>query len=143
MGYEDITVLDISLAAINRAKERLGHAAERIQWIVADVCDFRPNATYDLWHDRAAFHFLTEEKDIASYVEASQRTIAEDGKMILGTFSDKGPEKCSGLPIKQYTADLLETTFSPAFRKEKCFHEQHPTPNGSFQDFVFCRFAKK
>ncbi|QDH78587.1 class I SAM-dependent methyltransferase [Echinicola soli] len=142
LGYQNITVLDISSQAIKRAQKRLGKAAEKVKWIVADITTFCADDTYDLWHDRATFHFLTNSADITAYYAAVNKHLAEKGKMIIGTFSEKGPSRCSGITIKQYSAEKLSGIFGQGFRKEKCFHEQHHTPSGNHQDFVFCCFEK-
>lgn len=143
LGYLDITVLDISEAAIDRATKRLGERAKLVEWIVADVTKFNPSEKYDCWHDRAAFHFLTDEKEISQYVKTVSECINKDGNLIIGTFSDKGPEKCSGIPIKQYTENSLEKQFSNIFQKIECNTIDHQTPFNTTQNFIFCRFKKK
>lgn len=143
LGYEDITLLDISKSAIERAKKRLGERAKRVKWIISDITKFIPSEKYDCWHDRAAFHFLTEENEIDQYVKTASECINEDGSLILGTFSDKGPEKCSGIPIKQYTEKSLENKFSTTFEKIDCRIIDHQTPFDTTQNFIFCRFKKK
>ena len=102
LGYTNITVLDISAKAIERAKERLGEKAEEIKWIVKDIVDFNPDQKYDLWHDRATFHFLVNKKDQDKYLETVHQYLTSDGYMVLSTFSEEGPEKCSGLPVRRY-----------------------------------------
>ena len=143
LGYQDITVLDISDSAIDRAKKRLGERAKLVKWIVTDITDFNPSEKYDCWHDRAAFHFLTDEKEITQYVKTVSECINKDGNLIIGTFSDKGPEKCSGIPIKQYTENRLENQFSDTFQKIECDTIDHQTPFDTIQNFIFCRFKKK
>lgn len=103
LGFQDITVLDISEAALDRAKKRLGDKAKNVKWIVSDAATFIPTETYDFWHDRAAFHFLTNEKEVSDYLETARRNINPTGVLVIGTFSDNGPKKCSGIEIKQYT----------------------------------------
>lgn len=142
LGYQDITILDISKSAIDRAKKRLGEKAKLVKWIVTDVTEFVPSEKYDCWHDRAAFHFLTEESDIEQYVNSVGKGINEHGNLIIGTFSDKGPEKCSGIPIKKYTENTLEQLFSSNFKKTECKETEHITPFNTVQSFVFCRFRK-
>jgi SAM-dependent methyltransferase len=142
-GYTDLTVLDISGAAIEKAKSRLGAQADKINWIEADASSFVPNRTYTLWHDRAAFHFLTEADEVAHYCRSAADHIPINGHLIIGTFSDKGPLKCSGLPIQQYTAKTLSKTFGDAFLKKDCFTIDHTTPFGSIQNFLFCHFRKR
>jgi cyclopropane fatty-acyl-phospholipid synthase-like methyltransferase len=140
-GYENITVLDISENALERAKIRLGEKAEKVTWIVTDITEFKPDTTYDIWHDRATFHFLTTDAQINSYIKTAQNWIT--GFLIIGTFSDKGPTKCSGLEIKQYTETTLENQFHTAFEKIKCINEDHKTPFETAQNFVFCVFRKR
>ncbi|MGO3183655.1 MAG: class I SAM-dependent methyltransferase [Aequorivita sp.] len=142
LGYRDITVLDISSAAIERAKKRLGERAKLVKWIVSDITDFNPSEKYECWHDRAAFHFLTDEKEISQYVKNVNQCIKKDGELIIGTFSDKGPEKCSGIPIKQYTENSLEKQFLDTFEKLDCNTIDHQTPFDTTQNFIFCRFKK-
>ena len=101
-GYQNITVLDISEAAISRAKQRLGQNANKVTWIVADASSFSPVEKYDFWHDRAAFHFLTEEAEISSYIQTAQQAIHPAGNFVFGTFLENGPDKCSGITVRQY-----------------------------------------
>jgi ubiquinone/menaquinone biosynthesis C-methylase UbiE len=143
LGYEDITVLDISSSAIERAKQRLGKKAEKVKWIVADASKFEATEKYDFWHDRAAFHFLTEESDITNYLETAQRSISENGILVLGTFSEIGPKKCSGIEIKQYSKETMTDKLKKYFNKIECKTLDHTTPNGNIQNFVFCIFGKK
>ncbi len=100
-GYTNLTVLDISAKAIQRAKDRLGNKASKVTWIVSDVLEFQPTQTYDVWHDRAAFHFLTEAKDIEHYKQLVSKASTKGGVLVIGAFSKKGPTKCSGIPITQ------------------------------------------
>ncbi len=142
-GYTDITVLDISEAAIERAKTRLGNQAAKVKWIVADVTDFKPIEHYDFWHDRAAFHFLTNQKDVDTYLKTTAKAIASNGNIIIGTFSEQGPEKCSGIAIKQYSVQSMTTLFQTDFEKSGCLMVDHDTPFDTVQNFVFCHFRKK
>ncbi len=142
-GFSDVSVLDISANAIQRAKERLAENAPKIKWIVSDVLEFSPAQNYDCWHDRAVFHFLTEEQDIRSYVRLVSGSIRPGGTLIIGTFSEQGPLKCSGIPIRQYNEDLLEATFAAHFEKISCETEEHPTPFNTLQSFIFCTFRRK
>lgn len=141
-GYTHLTVLDISEKAILRAKERLGNRAEQVAWIVADATQFEPVEHYDIWHDRAAFHFLTEANEVATYVKNAANGVAPNGTLIVGTFSENGPEKCSGIPIRQYTEESMTAAFSGIFEKTDCLTVEHPTPFGTTQDFRFCTFVK-
>ena len=139
-GYQDVTVLDISEKALERAKERLGNKAGQVKWIVSDVTEFKPNERYDIWHDRATFHFLTTPEQITQYISIANASVA--GYMTIGTFSDNGPQKCSGLAIKQYTEVELQNQLSQSFSKIKCITEDHTTPFNTAQNFLFCSFKK-
>lgn len=143
LGYEDITVLDISEAAITRAKQRLGDQSKKVKWIVADASDFQPEEKYDFWHDRAAFHFLTEEEDIKSYLQTVHQNINTNGVLVVGTFSEQGPTKCSGIPIKQYSEETMTALFQNHFEKVGCSIVDHKTPFDTVQNFVFCSFRHK
>lgn len=140
-GYENITVLDISEKALERAKRRLGKDAEKIQWIVADITLFTPEETYDIWHDRAAFHFLTHSEDISKYVRIAEKAVMKN--LIVGTFSKNGPKKCSGLAISQYDEESMNSIFENSFEKTDCITENHTTPFSTVQNFIFCTFKKK
>ncbi len=142
LGYQDITVLDISKAALDRAKKRLGSRASQVNWIVADVATFKPTEKYDFWHDRAAFHFLTQKKEITSYLETIQKHIKSSGILILGTFSDQGPKKCSGIEIKQYSETTMTEKLKMFFEKIQCITVDHKTPSGTSQNFIFCSFRR-
>lgn len=143
LGYTNVTVLDISKNAIERAKKRLENKAEKVKWIVNDITHFEPIEKYAIWHDRAVFHFLTNASDIEKYQQITSSAIAENGKMLIGTFSESGPKKCSGIEIKQYSANVLEETFKKDFKAVECFFENHTTPFDTIQNFVFCSFEKK
>ncbi|PWN70012.1 class I SAM-dependent methyltransferase [Chryseobacterium phosphatilyticum] len=139
-GYKNITVLDISAKALEKAKQRLGKNAEKIQWVTTDITEFNPSEAYDIWHDRAAFHFLTTPEQISKYIDIAEKNIT--GFMILGTFSKNGPTQCSGLDIQQYDEESLSKIFGNDFEKIKCSTEDHTTPFGTTQNFVFCHFKK-
>ena len=141
-GYTDISVLDISAAAIERAQKRLGEKARQIHWIVSDITEFKPERQYDFWHDRATFHFLTTDNDIETYLRISQQAIRKNGKLLVGTFAENGPEKCSGLPVKQYSEESMSATIRRWFEKIKCLHTDHLTPFNTIQHFLFCSFRK-
>jgi ubiquinone/menaquinone biosynthesis C-methylase UbiE len=142
LGYEDISVLDISEAAIERAKKRLGDRAKNVKWIVSDAAAFAPTEKYDFWHDRATFHFLTAEEDISSYLETAQRYINPTGVLVIGTFSEQGPKKCSGIEIKQYSEASMANRLKNFFEKIRCIAIDHETPFDTIQNFVFCSFKK-
>ena len=139
-GYENLTILDISEKALERAKIRLGENAEKISWIVSDITEFAPETDYEIWHDRATFHFLTTPEQVEKYVQVIEKRVASF--LIIGTFSDQGPKKCSGLDIKQYSENELENQFSNRFKKLKCITEDHITPFETKQNFTFCVFEK-
>jgi SAM-dependent methyltransferase len=141
-GYEDISVLDISAAAIERAKQRLGDRASQVKWIVEDAASFIPTEKYDFWHDRAAFHFLTEEQEISNYLATAYENIKPSGVLVIGTFSEQGPRKCSGIEIKQYSETSMSDRLKNFFEKIKCIMVDHHTPFGVIQNFVFCSFRK-
>lgn len=140
-GYENVSVLDISANALERAKNRLGNKAEKVTWIVGDITEFEPTEQYDIWHDRAVFHFLTEENNIKKYQDLVAKAVK--GKMVIGTFSTNGPLKCSGLEIKQNDETSLTYTFEANFEKIECFTIDHKTPFDTIQNFIFCSFNKK
>ncbi len=142
LGYQDISVLDISESAIERAKIRLGQKANNVKWIVADAATFVPTEQYDFWHDRAAFHFLTEENEISNYLETAQKSINPKGILVIGTFSEQGPKKCSGIEIKQYSETSMTDRLKIFFEKIKCITVDHITPFDTIQNFVFCSFKK-
>jgi SAM-dependent methyltransferase len=140
-GYTNITVLDISGKAIERAKKRLGNLSEKVQWIESDIVDFKPTQKYNIWHDRAAFHFLTEEEDIKNYINTLNSSAI--GFVVLGTFAKTGPFKCSGLEITQYDESSMIEVMPASFEKISCKTETHTTPFGTTQNFQFCSFRKK
>ena len=142
LGYQDISVLDISGAAIDKAKQRLGDKAKNVKWIVADAATFKPTEKYDLWHDRAAFHFLTDEQEISNYLQTAQENINPTGVLVIGTFSEQGPKKCSGIEIKQYSESTMTDRLKKYFEKIKCITVDHKTPFDTIQNFVFCSFRK-
>lgn len=142
-GYQNIYILDISSKALERAKLRLAEKHERVNWIVSDVVDFKPKVKFNFWHDRAAFHFLTTEEQVEKYVSIAKDAIVEGGYLVLGTFSDKGPMKCSGLEIKQYTEASMSAQFEKYFERIKCIEEDHTTPFNTTQNFLFCSFRRK
>jgi 2-polyprenyl-3-methyl-5-hydroxy-6-metoxy-1,4-benzoquinol methylase len=143
LGYTNITVLDISRKAIERAKERLGEKAAMVKWMVKDIIDFNPDQKYDLWHDRATFHFLINKEERDRYLDIVHQYLTPDGYMVLSTFSEEGPEQCSGLPVQQYSENSLPGLFEKYFEKIKCFTKMHITPFHTIQSFVFCSFRNK
>lgn len=143
LGYTNLSLLDISENAINRIKKRLGKKAEKVTFIISDVLDFKPENTFDVWHDRASFHFLTSKEDISKYNLIVSQAIAKNGYLFVGTFSENGPLKCSGLEIFQYSESKFNAVFGNDFNILNCFTENHQTPFETIQNFIFCSFLKK
>jgi ubiquinone/menaquinone biosynthesis C-methylase UbiE len=141
-GYR-VTVLDISDAALSVAKARLADRASDITWIAADARTWEPTATsYDLWHDRAAFHFLTAPEDRAAYIARMEKALRPGGTAIIATFALDGPEKCSGLPVMRYSGESLAQMLGSGFEKIETRAHEHRTPSGAIQKFQFSRFRK-
>ena len=143
LGYQNISVLDISATAIDRAKKRLGAKAEKVNWINEDVVKFEPSEKFDFWHDRAAFHFLKSATDINNYIDCANRSLTPTGVLVIGTFSETGPKKCSGIEIQQYSAESLSARFSPQFEALDCIYVDHQTPFDTTQNFVFGKFKRQ
>lgn len=139
-GYHDVTVLDLSDAALAAARARLGGRAGRARWIVADITQWEPDATYDVWHDRAAFHFLTEDADRAAYIARLRRGLKIGGHAIIATFALDGPDRCSGLPVVRYSPDSLRQILGSDFTLITSKSNLHATPWGSTQSFQFSAF---
>jgi SAM-dependent methyltransferase len=138
-GYKNITVLDVSQTAVDVTKKRLGLAAELIHWLVADITEAHlPPNTYEVWHDRAVFHFLTATDQRAAYVRQVAHAVKSGGHVIIGTFGLEGPTKCSGLEVIRYDADSLHGQFGVRFRLEESSKELHRTPFGTTQQFLYC-----
>ena len=140
-GFENVTVLDISAKSLEKAKERLGEKANKVNWIVSDITEFEPNMTFDVWHDRATFHFLTTTEEIKKYLKTARKSV--NGFLTIGTFSKNGPKKCSGLEIKQYNEDELTLELKNGFDKINCVTEDHITPFNTTQNFLFCSFERQ
>ena len=138
-GFQNITVLDISQVAIETTKKRLGQAAERVHWLVADItqAELEPRA-YDVWHDRAVFHFLTSPQQRVAYVRQVARSVKPRGHVIVSTFGPEGPTKCSGLDVVRYDPDSLHNEFGTSFRLVQSSKELHKTPFGTTQQFLYC-----
>ena len=138
-GYSNVSLLDLSETAINAAKRRLGDRANAVHWIVGDVCAVDlPAHSFDFWHDRAVFHFLVEEDARKRYVQAVRHALKPGGHIVVATFGPQGPEKCSGLDVLRYDADRLHGEFGDAFVKLGSATEQHVTPAGTEQQFIYC-----
>jgi ubiquinone/menaquinone biosynthesis C-methylase UbiE len=142
-GYSNLTVLDLSSAALSAAKERLGARAAAVRWLEADITEIDlPRLEYEVWHDRAVFHFLTSEEDRAAYVRAVLRAVKHGGHVIVATFAEDGPEQCSGLPVVRYSAAHLHSEFGDSFTLLDHQTEDHHTPFGTVQKFVYCHCRK-
>ena len=143
LGYSDVTVLDISDAALELGRARLGETASRVSWIAGDVLSAPlPDAGFDLWHDRAVFHFLIDENDRSAYVARVRRALRPDGAVVIATFGEDGPTRCSGLPVARYSADALHAEFGREFQLVDSAREQHVTPAAITQSFVYCVFRR-
>lgn len=141
--FKNVTVLDISPEAISVSKSRLGKRAERIHWIAEDVTLWNPSSScYDLWHDRAVFHFLTKAEDRQKYVENLKKALKQGGCLIIATFGPNGPTKCSGLEIVRYSAESLQKEIGKTFCLEKHLSEIHKTPFDATQEFLYCLFRE-
>tara|TARA_R110000850_G_scaffold18580_4_gene57199 strand:- start:344765 stop:345382 length:618 start_codon:yes stop_codon:yes gene_type:complete len=143
LGFTNLYLLDISENAILRSKNRLGAKADKVAFIVSDILDFKPTEKFDAWHDRASFHFLTDESDILKYKAIVSEALTSNGSFVLGTFSTEGPLKCSGLDISQYSVEKILDLFEDTFEMENCFTEDHETPFETTQNFIFSHFIKK
>jgi SAM-dependent methyltransferase len=141
-GFHDVTVLDLSAAALEATKARLGERADKAHWLVADATTWQPPRAYDVWHDRAAFHFLTEARDRDAYLERLRQALKIGGHAIIATFALDGPEKCSGLPVERYDAARLGQTLGSGFKLLRSQRDDHATPWGSHQRFQFSVFLR-
>lgn len=142
-GFNNISVLDLSQRALDVARKRLGREGDRVTWISGDICTVRlPDSTYDMWHDRAVFHFLTDPVDRNAYVQQVVRSVKPSGHVIVATFSPDGPAQCSGLPVARYAPEQLHQAFGPSFDLIEHLSEEHKTPWGSVQSFVYCHCLK-
>jgi len=142
LGYSNITVLDISDVAIQRAKRRLGNDANKVSWIVSDILNFEPKEKYAIWHDRAVFHFLRENENINKYLNSLLEGLVENGRMILGAFAENGPTRCCALDVKRYSFEDFNSLFSDRFTIVKTQNSIHKTPFDTEQSFNFIE-AKK
>ena len=142
LGFKNITVLDISANALERAKKRLGNKSDMITWIESDILEFENDNRYDIWHDRALLHFLTSEENLKNYVKLVKQHVMQGGYLIISTFSTKGPIKCSGLDTRQYSKESIKELFSNEFEHIKSFEEEHVTPRGMGQIFTWNVFRK-
>lgn len=143
LGFTNLFVLDISARALQKAKTRLGEKAKSVTWIETNILEFDTEFRFDIWHDRATFHFLTNKEDIARYGEIAGKLMKPNGRLILATFSVHGPKKCSGLDITQYCEDSIQKTFEKDFGHVRSFEETHTTPFNTKQNFLFSIFKRK
>jgi 2-polyprenyl-3-methyl-5-hydroxy-6-metoxy-1,4-benzoquinol methylase len=141
LGYENVTVLDVSSLALERAQARLGERASSATWTCSDVIGFRPTDGFDVWHDRAVFHFLTDEDERAGYLQTLREAVKRGGHVIMATFAMDAPPKCSGLDVVRYSSDSLSAELAPDFRLVETAEEVHTTPAGKHQPFLYCRFS--
>jgi len=141
-GFENITVLDLSATALNSVRARLGNKADAVKWIVADATEWRPAETYDIWHDRAAFHFLTGEREQHAYIKRLRQALKPGGYVIIGTFALDGPERCSGLPVARHSAESLSLLLGADFALVDSRRHQHETPWHGVQKFQFSTFQR-
>ncbi len=142
-GYGDLTVLDISEAALARSRARLGGDADKVVWIAADVTRWSPERRWGVWHDRAAFHFLTDAERQDAYIKAMTEATAPNATVIVATFALDGPERCSGLPVQRYSPATLAARFGPEFTLISGRSEDHVTPTGAVQRFSYAVFRRQ
>ena len=142
LGFKNITVLDISSESIEKTKQRLGKKSKLVKWVVSDIVDFIPDESFDLWHDRAAFHFLTKKTRINKYVDLVNNSVNSQGNLIISTFSTNGPLKCSGLQISQYNKNSISELFKEEFKLSYSETSVHQTPFNTNQEFIFNIFSK-
>lgn len=135
--FTDVTVLDIAAAAMGQARERLGESSERVHWLHQDVIGWRPDRLYEVWHDRAVFHFLVDERQRDAYLATLRGALGGPGVVVIGTFAADGPEQCSGLPVKRYDPERLAAVFGPEFDVVEQRREEHRTPSGIVQPFTW------
>ena len=143
IGYNHLTYLDISESALEKSKEFLGEQSKKVRWISKDVLSFKTDEKFDIWHDRAVFHFLNEENLIRKYIDIVEKNISDSGHLIIGTFSENGPLKCSGLHVKRYSEKVIEKLFNRSFKLIDSFYYDHVTPFNTTQNFLFSHFIKK
>lgn len=143
LGYENLTVLDISENAIHNAKERLGEKGKKVNWIINDVAETDFDSEYEVWHDRAAFHFLTDDDKVNAYISKLKTQLKSGGYFILGTFSENGPDKCSGIEIRKYSSEKMQKLFEKDFEIVRLENLDHKTPWDAVQNFTFGLFRRK
>jgi len=141
-GFEHIGVLDIAASALERARNRMGNRDPSVEWIAGDVTAYEPSLPWDLWHDRAVFHFLVDADDQESYMRSVRRSLSPTGIVVISTFGPDGPEKCSGLNVKCHSPESLGEAFGSGFALLESHIEMHRTPNNTDQQFVYCVFRR-
>lgn len=142
-GYQDVTVLDLSAAALEATKARLDTASSQVKWLVADIISFIPAQSYKVWHDRAVFHFLTDATDRQRYLAAARAALPPGGHLIMATFALDGPPQCSGLDVARYSPESLQQEVGEGFTLAESFGGLHITPSQGKQSYTFCRFIRK
>ena len=142
-GFDHVTILDISAAALERAKARLSNRANLVTWIEGDVTVFRSSRKYDVWHDRAVFHFLTDAEDREKYCETMNGAVSAQGHVIIATFGYEAPPTCSGLPVVRYSPEFLALAIGSNFELIESVEQLHQTPGGKNQPFIYCRFTRR
>lgn len=142
-GHQNLSVLDVAETALAKSRDRLGERAAQLDWIVADVTRWRPPHPFDVWHDRAVFHFLTEPKDRRAYVETMKEAVPQGGHVIIATFAPEGPERCSGLPVMRHGLESLAEELGDGFARAEHRREEHVTPAGRMQAFLYQRFVRR
>jgi len=142
-GYQELSVLDISANALEMTRQRLGGKAESVQWIESDITSFETSRCYELWHDRAVFHFLTEAEDRRQYIDILRQVLTPGGSVIIAAFAIGGPTKCSGLEVVQYDAEKLSNELGGEFRLEEAAEDIHLTPKNTEQAFQYFRFSRQ
>jgi 2-polyprenyl-3-methyl-5-hydroxy-6-metoxy-1,4-benzoquinol methylase len=143
LGFTNISVLDISLKSIEKTKKRLGLKSKLVNWIVSDINDFKPECKYDLWHDRAAFHFLKDSSEIDNYLKLLKNNLNVEANLIIATFSENGPLKCSGLEVSRYSESSISDLLLNDFELISSEVSSHNTPFNTTQEFLFTKFKKK
>jgi SAM-dependent methyltransferase len=142
-GWTDLTLLDVSRAALAGVQARLGERVHEVSFVVADLLEWEPRRRFEVWHDRAVFHFLTRQRDRASYVRAASRAVVSGGALVLGVFAEDGPTRCSGLPTARYDADSLAFVFAEHFVLESAWREEHVTPAGATQPLTWAVLRRR
>ncbi len=141
-GYDNLGVLDVSPVVLQRTRRRLGARAGSIEWLLADVTHFEPSHSWDLWHDRAVLHFLTDPEDMLGYRRSMLAALAEDGHAVISTFGPEGPTKCSGLDVRRHDVGSLSEALGPTMQLVESVLEEHVTPKDATQQFLYCRFRR-